>query len=133
MHLSGATLREITSESKVDSRRHHVCTRSRGELHLIPIREISFFNADQKYVCVHHSNGQDLIDDSLKSLELEFADAFVRIHRAALVAVDQIDRLEKLPTGKTRVVLRSGSQQDDNELIISRRHLTDVRHRLKGG
>jgi two-component system response regulator AlgR len=133
MCLSGATLREITSESKVDSRRQHVCTRSHGELHLIPIKEISFFNADQKYVCVHHSDGQDLIDDSLKSLELEFADSFVRIHRAALVAVDQIDRLEKLPTGKTRVVLRSGSQQDDNELIISRRHLTDVRHRLKGG
>jgi two-component system, LytTR family, response regulator AlgR len=133
MRLSGTTLREITSESKVDSRRHHVCTGSRGELHLIPIKEIDSFNADQKYVCVHHSGGQDLIDDSLKSLEQEFADSFVRIHRAALVAVDQIDRLEKLPTGKTRVVLRSGSQQDDNELIISRRHLTDVRRRLKGG
>jgi len=131
--LSGRTLREITSESKFGSCRNHVCTRSHGELHLIPIRDISFFAADQKYVCVHHNNGQDLIDDSLKSLEQEFADTFVRIHRAALVAVDKIDRLEKLPTGKTRVVLRSGSQQDDNDLIISRRHLADVRSRLKGG
>ena len=131
--LSGEALREITSESQFDSRRHHVCTRSHGELLLIPIKDISFFNADQKYVCVHHCNGQDLIDDSLKSLEQEFAASFVRIHRAALVAVDQIDRLEKLDTGKTRVVLRSGSQQDDNDLIISRRHLADVRRRLKGG
>jgi len=131
--LSAEALREITSESKFDSRRHHVCTRSHGELQLIPIKDISFFNADQKYVCVHHSKGQDLIDDSLKSLEEEFAASFVRIHRAALVAVDQIDRLEKLPTGKMRVVLRSGSQQDDNDLIISRRHLADVRRRLKGG
>jgi two-component system response regulator AlgR len=102
-------------------------------LQLIPIKEISFFSADQKYVCVHHGNGQNLIDDSLKSLEQEFADSFVRIHRAALVAVDQIGKLEKLSTGKTRVVLRSGSQQDDNDLIISRRHLADVRRRLKGG
>jgi two-component system response regulator AlgR len=131
--LSGATLSEISSESGLDSSRNHVCTRSHGELHLIPIKDISFFNADQKYVCVHHSNGEDLIDDSLKSLEQEFAGSFVRIHRAALVAVDEIDRLEKLPTGKTRVVLRSGSQQDDNDLIISRRHLADVRRRLKGG
>ena len=133
MRLSGATLREITSESKVDSRRHHVCTRSHGELQLIPIKDISYFSADQKYVCVHHNNGQDLIDDSLKSLEQEFADSFVRIHRSALVAVDQIDRLEKLSTGNTRVIPRSGSQQDDNDLIISRRHLADVRRRLKGG
>ena len=46
-------------------------------------------------------NGEDLIDDSLKSLEQEFADYFVRIHRSALVAVDQIDKLEKMPDGKT--------------------------------
>jgi hypothetical protein len=30
-------------------------------------------------------------------------------------------------------VLRDGSQQPENELIISRRHLADVRRRLKGG
>lgn len=130
--LSPTTLISMSSEAQLDSRRHHVCTRSHGELRLIPIDEISFFSADQKYVCVHHSNGQNLIDDSLKSLEQEFSDSFVRIHRAALVAVEQIEKLEKLPTGNTRVVLRSGSQQDDNDLIISRRHLADVRRRLKG-
>lgn len=135
--LSGQMLNELAEESKLGSRRNHVCARLRDELRLIPIDDISYFNADQKYVCVHHNDGEDLIDDSLKSLEQEFADRFVRIHRSALVAVDKIDRLEKSTDGGTHVVLRNRPQDDDNapddELVISRRHLATVRRRLKGG
>jgi two-component system response regulator AlgR len=135
--LSGSTLNEIAEASRLDTRRNHVCARLRDELRLIPIRDISYFNADQKYVCVHHTNGADLIDDSLKSLEQEFADSFVRIHRSVLVAVDRIEKLEKLADGKTQVVLRNRPKDDDNapddELVISRRHLATVRRRLKGG
>ena len=58
---------------------------------------------------------------------------FVRIHRSVVVAVASIERLEKTADGKHRVILRDGSQQPENELIISRRHLADVRRRLKGG
>ena len=131
--ITGKMLKQLTSESNLQSRRQHVCTRVQGELRLIPIESVSYFYADQKYVTVHHGDGQDLIDDSLKSLEDEFTDEFVRIHRSVLVAVDQIDRLQKTDDGKIRVVLRQESLADSDELIISRRHLTNVRKRLKGG
>ena len=131
--ITGKMLKQLTSESNLQSRRQHVCTRIKGELRLIPIESISYFHADQKYITVHHGNGQDLIDDSLKSLEDEFTDEFVRIHRSVLVAVDQIDRLQKTDDGKIRVVLRQETLADSDELIISRRHLTNVRKRLKGG
>lgn len=122
---------KILGELVPASRRHHVCVLDHGELRLIPISGISYFSADQKYVCVHHDGGEDLIDDSLKALEDEFADEFVRIHRGALVAVERIDRLERTTGGQTRVVLRNetGPRAD---LVISRRHLADVRRRLKG-
>lgn len=131
--ITGQMLKQLTSESNLQSRRQHVCTRVQGELRLIPIESVSYFYADQKYVTVHHGDGQALIDDSLKSLEDEFMDEFVRIHRGVLVAVDQIDRLQKTDDGKIRVVLRQESLADSDELIISRRHLTNVRKRLKGG
>jgi two-component system response regulator AlgR len=135
--LSGHALSELTANSSLKSIRNHVCARIHDELRLIPVADISYFNADQKYVCVHHSDGEDLIDDSLRSLEDEFAEQFVRIHRSALVAVDKIEKLEKTSDGKTHVVLRDSSQEDDNspndELVISRRHLATVRRRLKGG
>ncbi len=135
--LSGATLSELAGDAKMDARRNHVCARLHDELRLIPLEDISYFNADQKYVCVHHVNGEDLIDDSLKSLEAEFPDRFVRIHRSALVAVDKIEKLEKTADGRTHVVLRNPTNDEDNapddELVISRRHLATVRRRLKGG
>ena len=135
--LSGAVLNELAGDSKMDTRRNHVCARLHDELRLIPLDDIGYFNADQKYVCVHHVNGEDLIDDSLKSLEAEFPDRFVRIHRGALVAVDKIEKLEKTADGRTHVVLRNTTQDKDNapddELVISRRHLATVRRRLKGG
>lgn len=131
--ISGKLLNALTSETPLESRRQNVCARVGDELRLIPIDQVSYFNADQKYVCVHHEGGEDLIDDSLKSLEEEFASDFVRIHRGALVAVDKVDRLEKSADGKTRVILRQDDGNDDaDELTISRRHLADVRRRLKG-
>ena len=135
--LTGNALSELAADAGIESTRNHVCTRVQGELRLIPVNEIRYFNADQKYVCVHHFAGENLINDSLKALEDEFAEHFVRIHRGALVAVDKIEKLEKTGDGKTHVVLRNGSQEDDNspsdELVISRRHLATVHRRLKGG
>jgi two-component system response regulator AlgR len=129
--ITGQMLKQLSDEPSLKSRRQHVCTREHGELRLIPISSIRYFNADQKYVTVHHGDGQSLIDDSLKVLEEEFADEFVRIHRSILVALGQIERLEKTTDGKTQIVLRDG-HDDDDALTISRRHLADVRRRLKG-
>ena len=127
--LAAAALRE--AGASIGSPRRHVCVGAQGELRLIPIDEIRRFRADQKYVSVDHDNGQDLIDDSLKSLEAEFGDRFVRIHRGALIAVDRIERIERNVDGRNRVVLRDGSQVDDKELIISRRHVAEVKRRLR--
>ena len=130
--LSNMILSEVAKRSGISDRRKHICVRAHGELKLIPVRDVSYFHADQKYVRVHHENGTDLIDDSLKHLEKEFGDEFVRIHRAALVAVRQIDSLKKTADGQTLVTLRDAAQDEDNALIISRRHVADVRRRIKG-
>jgi two-component system response regulator AlgR len=129
--LAGSALAAVSEQAELDTERKHVCAQVQGELRLIPIGEISVFRADQKYVAVQHDKGQDLIDESLKSLESAFGENFVRIHRAALVAVDRIERLEKTADGKVRLILRGDSQPDDKELIISRRHVAEVRRRLK--
>jgi two-component system response regulator AlgR len=129
--LTGNTLQKVAEEANLEAQRRHVCATVKGTLKLIPVDEIWCFVADQKYVRAEHEKGRDLLDDSLKSLAEEFGDRFVRIHRSALVAVDKIERVEKIADGKSRVVLRPGSHVDDKELIISRRHVAEVRRRLK--
>jgi len=130
--LAPSTLRSVAADANMSVVRKHVCATAHGELRLIPVADIACFRAEQKYVTVDHLGGQDLIDDSLKALADEFSLVFVRIHRSALVAVSCIARVEKTTDGKSRFVLRDNSQVDDKELIISRRHLAEVRRRLKG-
>jgi two-component system response regulator AlgR len=130
--LAPGTLAAVASQANLPVSRRHVCARAHGELRLIPIGDIHCFRADQKYVTVDHKTGRDLIDESLKALAGEFSSDFVQIHRSVLVAVGYIDRIEKTADGKSLIVLRDNSQVEDKELIISRRHLAEVRRRLKG-
>ena len=108
--------------------RQHVAVRVRDELKLIPVKEIRFFRADQKYVTVRHSRGEDLIDESLKQLEDEFAREFVRAHRSLLVALAHVEALER--TGEEGYALRLRGEAEP--LGVSRRQLPELRKRLTG-
>ena len=71
-----------------------------------------------------------------KRLSVEDAGRFFG-DAGALVAVDKIEKLEKTADGRTLVMLRNTTPDEDNtpddELVVSRRHLATVRRRLKGG
>jgi len=103
--------------------RQCICANVRGSLQLIPVEEIRYFQADQKYVVVATAQGQLLIEETLKSLEQEFADRFVRIHRNALVARRYITGLGKDDEGQAQVRLAGVTEP----LEVSRRHLAEVR------
>ncbi len=128
--LTSAALSDVGRKSGISERRRHVCARIHGELKLIPVSSILYFLADQKYVTVIHESGHDLIDDPLKTLEHEFEDDFVRIHRGALVALKAVEALKKDEEGRTQVMLRDC---DDDDLFVSRRHIANVKRRLKKG
>jgi two-component system response regulator AlgR len=107
--------------------RSHICARIRGNLKLIPLHDVLYFQADQKYVTVSYDEGEVLIEESLKSLEDEFGNQFMRIHRNALVAVDKVAGMEKTPEGGHVIVLKGV----DTQLEVSRRHVAEVRKFLK--
>lgn len=119
-------IRRIGDEVKTQSR-SHICARIRGSLRLVPVTEIAYFLAEDKYVVVHHDGGEVLIEESLKALEDEFRDRFVRIHRNCLVAVDRITALERSGDGGTMALVRGAKQA----LEVSRRCLPIVRELIK--
>jgi len=49
-----------------EARRSHIAARHREGLRLIPLEEVQYFLADQKYTTVRHVKGEDLIEDSLR-------------------------------------------------------------------
>ena len=108
--------------------RTHLSARTHNGLKLIALDDIFYCLADQKYVSVHHVGGDTLIDDSLKQLEDEFGDLFVRVHRSALVARARIERLQALAEGGHKLFLR-GLEEG---VPVSRRHLAEVKRVMKG-
>lgn len=107
--------------------RSHISARVRGNLVLIPLHEIYYFHADQKYVTVRHQHGEVLIEDALKDLEEEFGPGFVRVHRNALICLNRIAGVERDALGRTLITLRG----IPDKVEVSRRHLAELRLTLK--
>ena len=104
-----------------------ICVKTRGSLELIPVDEILYFKADQKYVTLRTPDHEYLIEESLKSLELEFPCLFIRVHRNAIVAEAFISGTKKNKQGHPCILFNDV----DDLLEISRRHLPDIRKKLK--
>ena len=125
--VSAPRLSQATRTANIGHRRQHVCARLGDQLRLIPLADIHYFVADQKYVTVHHSNGEDLIDEPLKELSQEFSADFIRVHRNALVAEKQIASVDRNEDGQYAVRMRA----DNAVLQVSRRHAADLLRRVK--
>jgi two-component system response regulator AlgR len=124
--LTRPQLQKIAAANN-EQRRSHIAARRRDGLRLIPLAEVQFFFAEQKYTTVRHLGGEDLIEDSLKSLEEEFAADFVRIHRNALVSVRFLERIERGSEGQYFVRLRGC----EAPLQVSRRMAGELRDRFR--
>ena len=107
--------------------RTHLCARLRGSLRLIPVDEVHYLQAEEKYVVVHHARGEDLIEESLKSLEEEFGGRFVRIHRNCLVARHELVEIKRVGDGHVQAILRHGKAP----LEVSRRCVAGLRETVK--
>lgn len=126
--VSSSRLRQLQQSTGQALRRAHICARLGENLRLIPVADINYFLADQKFTTVRHQNGTDLIDESLKDLSSEFGDEFIRIHRNALVAEKAVASVERDEQGQYKIILRNSNET----LPISRRHATAVLKRIRG-
>ena len=126
--ISPTRLAKVAQSARMEHRRDQICARLGEQLRLIPIADIYYFLSDQKYITVRHKHGENLIDESLKSLGDEFAGDFVRIHRNALVAEKQISAVERCDDGHYVVRVRECGAV----LEVSRRHAAELLRRIRG-
>lgn len=125
--LNRAQLLELGKQEQASLSRSHISAYVGGNLQLVPSEQVYYFQAEQKYVAVHHSEGQLLIDDSLKSLEDEYRERFLRVHRNSLVAMDHVVGLEKDSNGHYHIHFRNS----DDKVEVSRRMVATTRRRIK--
>ena len=118
----------LAGKSQLAGPRKQIAVRVRDRIKLIPVPEILYFLADQKYVTVKHLHGEDLIEEALKGLEDEFATEFVRVHRNALVALRAIDSVHRTQDGQLEVMLKNSPEKLD----VSRRLAAELLRKLRG-
>jgi len=126
-YSTGAVAR-VQAAAPVPAARTHLCARVRGNLMLIQVSDIQYLLAEDKYTVVHHAHGEVLIEEPLKSLEAEFGERFVRIHRNCLVARASLTGLVRGADERVFAQIEGSAAQ----LEVSRRNLPSVRKLVKG-
>lgn len=76
--------------------RTHLTISERGRMSLVAVDDIVFLRAEMKYVTIRTAQREHLTEESLTSLEEEFGDRFVRVHRNTLVARKSIRAFERV-------------------------------------
>jgi len=116
----------------LSQRRRHLSVHERGRVQLVPIDQVVYLKAEMKYVTIRTLEREYLIEESLASLEDEFSEVFVRIHRNALVSRTSIAGFERVSAEHSgegtdpywQVVLH----QLSDRLPVSRRQWSVVRN-----
>ena len=127
--VAGPQLMRIAELSQLGRRRSQICARLGSELRLIPVEDVFYFSAGQKYVTVRHRGGSDLIDESLQGARGGVR-AGVRAHPPQLAGGTCATSVpwSAAPTAITSC----GSRTAHETLPVSRRHAAQTLRQLRG-
>lgn len=81
------------------------------KIHLIPVSDILFLQAEGDYVLIHTAEGKFLKEQTMKYFEENLpAERFVRIHRSCIVHAECISKIELYEKQNYRITLKTGQQ-----------------------
>lgn len=83
----------------------------------VAIKDILYFEAKNKQIIIHKTQGEDLFYDNLEEVKKRLPSVFVQIHRSFLVNFDKVKEV-----GRTSLLL-----MNDKELPIGQTNLPQVR------
>ena len=111
--------------------RSHFSVSERGRILLVPVPDVLYLKAEQKYVVARCADREYLLDESLVQLEEEFPERFLRIHRNCLIARHAVKGVARATTGVDGeahwVILLDGLAE---QLPVSRRQWPAVKEAL---
>jgi len=88
-----------------------IVVKNAGRLFFLCADEVDWIESSGNYVCLHVGHESHLLRETMSGLEERLDPArFVRIHRTAIVRIDQIKELHPLFHGEYEVVLREGTR-----------------------
>lgn len=129
---SGARATSAALERADSNPRRYFSVAERNRVTLVPLAEVLFLKADQKYVTIRTREREYLIEESLANLEQEFAGILVRIHRNCLVARARIRGFERASGEDSDAAWAVVLEDCPDRLPVSRRQWAQVKTLGKG-
>lgn len=84
-----------------------ISVKSGEKILLIPFSEITYFEAQERYVFVSTVEGKQYITNyTISGLEDKLPDAFVRVSRSSIINADYIQELQRYFSGKYMVLMK---------------------------
>jgi two-component system LytT family response regulator len=103
-----------------------IAVQGRGQTRIVPVDDITHITADGSYAELHTPDTTHLIRERMKTLaERLDPNAFMRIHRSAIVCLDEVASILRGGGGDYAVRLRDGTR-----LSLSRSRVDDLKTRL---
>jgi len=86
-----------------------IAVKDRQQIHVIPVSDIDFIEADGDYVKLHTAKSAYLKEKTMKYFEENLPSGqFIRIHRSYIVNVNEVAKIELYEKESYRVHLKSG-------------------------
>ena len=116
-------LRHLLELLKPKKELQSISVKSGDRILIIPLTDIAYFEAEDKYVLLHTTDGQQYLTTyTITTLEEKLPDTFLRISRSTLINSRQVREIQRYFNGKYLVGLRdkkntqlqTGSAYHDN-------------------
>lgn len=94
---------------KQPERIHRVVVRSRSTIHVIPVDEIRYLQAEDDYVMIYTGDNKYLKQKTMKYFESHLPpEDFIRIHRSYIARLSEISQLQLYEKDSYIVILKNG-------------------------
>lgn len=114
---------------KESRKRTSFSIKKNDKITLVDIENVAWIKADDKYVEIGEKSGKShLLNKTLKQLENELPDSFVRIHRSFIINKDYVYEIHKYFKGRYVFKL---SDNDRSSITSSESYLSEIKEKFE--
>lgn len=110
-HANEPQIEEREGLNQLAEKSNRLVVRVKNDIKIIPIHEVTFFEAEDDYISIHTPGGKYLKKMTMKSLEdVMDPGKFARVHRSFMVNLFQITQIEPFERDSYILKMRDGTQ-----------------------
>jgi two-component system LytT family response regulator len=112
-NLSSANMLAVLKDfySQKEEKKMTSITVKKGErLVFIKLEEVTYFEADEKYVTLYTDKEHHLTEQSLAQLELKLPDNFLRVHRSIIINRNHVEEVQKYFNSRFVITLNNNKK-----------------------